>query len=62
MRNPSRGAFLRTIRILLVASIVVVWAGLLAASFYGTRPATDLVALGHEARHAAFVNDRAIRQ
>ena len=39
----------------LVASIVLVWAGLLWVSFYGTRPASDLIAVGYEARHAAEI-------
>lgn len=39
----------------LVASIVVVWAGLLVVSFYGARPASDLIAVGYEARHAAEI-------
>lgn len=39
----------------LVAGVVVVWAGLLAASFYNTQPATGLVDLGHEARHRAEI-------
>ena len=39
----------------LVAAIVGVWAGLLAVSFYGTRPAADLIAVGYEARHAAEI-------
>jgi hypothetical protein len=38
-----------------VGGIVAVWAGLLAVSFYGTRPATDLIATGYEARHAAEI-------
>jgi hypothetical protein len=40
---------------LLVAAIVIVWAGLLAVTFYGTRPATDLIAIGYEAQHAAEI-------
>lgn len=39
----------------LVASIVIVWAGLLAVSFYGTKPASNLIAVGYEARHAAEI-------
>ncbi|MEO0476598.1 MAG: DUF4405 domain-containing protein [Planctomycetota bacterium] len=39
----------------LVASIVLVWVGLLWVSFYGTRPAKDLIAVGYEARHAAEI-------
>lgn len=39
----------------LVVGVVVVWAGLLAASFYGTRPASDLIAVGYEARNAAEI-------
>lgn len=39
----------------LVGAIVLVWAGLLAVSFYGTRPATDLIAVGYEARRAAEI-------
>lgn len=40
---------------LLVVSIVLVWAGLLAVSFYGSRPASDLIAVGYEARHTAEI-------
>jgi len=39
----------------LVASIVVVWAGLLWVSFNGRQPATGLIALGFEARHKAEI-------
>lgn len=39
----------------LVASIVIVWAGLLATAFYGSRPASDLIAVGYEARHKAEI-------
>ena len=39
----------------LLATIVIVWAGLLAAAFYGTRPASSLIAVGYEARHAAEI-------
>lgn len=39
----------------LVAGIVVVWAGLLGASFYGTQPATGLIGAGYEARHKANI-------
>ena len=39
----------------LVAAIVGVWAGLLAVAFYGTRPASDLIAVGYEARRAAEI-------
>lgn len=39
----------------LVAAIAVVWAGLLAVSFYGTSPASDLIAVGYEARHTAEI-------
>ena len=39
----------------LVGAIVLVWAGLLAVSFYGVRPASDLIAVGYEARHAAQI-------
>ncbi len=39
----------------LVASIVIVWAGLLAVAFYGTRPGSDLIAVGYEAQHAAEI-------
>ena len=38
-----------------VFSIVLAWAGLLWVSFYGTRPAKDLIAVGYEARHAAEI-------
>ncbi|MEM6259620.1 MAG: DUF4405 domain-containing protein [Planctomycetota bacterium] len=39
----------------LLASVVIGWAGLLAVSFYGARPASDLIAVGYEARHAAEI-------
>jgi len=39
----------------LVAGIVVVWAGLVAAAFYGTQPTTGLVDLGYEARRTAEI-------
>lgn len=39
----------------LLGTIVLVWAGLLAVAFYGTRPAADLIAVGYEARHAAEI-------
>nr|MBX2851360.1 hypothetical protein [Phycisphaeraceae bacterium] len=39
----------------LVGSVVLAWAGLLAVSFYGARPAADLIAVGYEARHAAEI-------
>lgn len=39
----------------LVVGVVVVWAGLLAASFYGTQPASGLIGLGYEARHKAMI-------
>ncbi|MGB0767022.1 MAG: DUF4405 domain-containing protein [Phycisphaeraceae bacterium] len=39
----------------LVAGVVIGWAGLLGVSFYGTRPASDLIAVGYEARHAAEI-------
>ena len=39
----------------LVASIVIVWTGFLAVSFYGTRPASDLIAAGYEASRAAEI-------
>lgn len=39
----------------LVAAIVLVWAALLAVSFYGARPASDLIAVGYEAQHAAEI-------
>ncbi|MFK7789026.1 MAG: DUF4405 domain-containing protein [Phycisphaeraceae bacterium] len=39
----------------LVASIAIVWGGLLAASFYGTKPASNLIAVGYEARHTAEI-------
>lgn len=39
----------------LVAAIIVTWAGLLAASFYGSRPASDLIAMGYETRRAAEI-------
>jgi hypothetical protein len=39
----------------LVASIVLAWAGLLWVSFMGSRPASDLIAMGYEARRTAEI-------
>ena len=39
----------------LVAAIVLVWGGLLWVSFYGTSPASDLIDVGYEARHKAYI-------
>lgn len=39
----------------LVVAILFVWGGLLAVSFYGTRPASDLIGAGYEARNAAEI-------
>lgn len=38
-----------------VASIAIVWAGLLWTSFYGTTPASNLIATGYEARRTAEI-------
>lgn len=39
----------------LVGGIVLVWGAMLVVSFYGTRPASDLVAVGYEAQHTAEI-------
>lgn len=39
----------------LVAAIVVVWAGLLAASIYNRQPVTGLIDVGYESRHKAEI-------
>ena len=51
LHNPGKATVPRW----LLASIVAVWAGLLAASFYGIQPASGLVANSYESRHKAEI-------